>query len=313
MDKFNNMMLEWGARVTDGIQSTSELARQSLGQVDHKTELPEEYLRLRARIQALEKANARMLKVTSHFGKETYDYPTNLQETFSEVSRNFLDSINTISHAKSSQELTAALSGNHPNVVHQPKTFSHAISRAAFASSGLISGSRTEVASQQDATDRLADALEKYAVACEQIGNARIEQDHSIQNGAINGWTEANKVNIQHAIGSCKRLEEARLKLDVLKSKSKPRGGLFSPTKKGAAPDDGDVDDSGLTEEQRQKLEEEEAAFASQVQDTESEIAAVLDMPDSIKSLVELVEAQHRYHQTAADVLSKLITELTHA
>ena len=89
-----------------------------------------------------------------------------------------------LSNAGSAKEAQAALTAP-PSAKPQPKTFSHAIARASLAGSQTIS-----MATPQGSTepDPLSQGLEKYAIAQEKVGEARLEQDEAIQGKFLAGW-----------------------------------------------------------------------------------------------------------------------------
>lgn len=254
-----------------------------------------------------------MLRVTSHFSKETYDYPSDLRETFSEMSRTVLDSIHTISHATSADEVTAALSGNNISTNPNPKTLAHALSRAALDSAEMISSTRTGNYAEDDAGDRLAEALSEYAIVCKHIGEARLKQDSDITRQVHVGWDAMSHTAIRRAIDIGKKIEDARLRVDAVKTPS--RGSFFGGAKKSNTEMDGsvkenDTADSGMTESQRLEIEEEMGAFNAQVEDAQSAMKSVLLMPDSLKSLRAMVEAQQRYHAESAKYLADLLPKV---
>jgi hypothetical protein len=109
--------------------------------------------------------------------------------------------------------------------------------------------------------DPLATALEKYAIASEKVGEARLAQDAQIQSKFLSGWSTTLNTNIQFATRARKAVENSRLSLDATKANAK--GGAF--TLPGQAPRAGGDED--LSEEARAKIEQAEDEFVGQTEE----------------------------------------------
>jgi hypothetical protein len=149
-----------------------------------------------------------------------------------------------LSHASSPAEAQAALTAP-PSAKPQPKTFSHAIARAALDGSQIINRAHT------GSDDPLAIGLEKYALASEKVGEARLAQDAQIQSRFLAGWNTTVNTNLMFAIKARKNVENSRLTLDSIKAS------------KGASK--GDIDH--LSEEARAEIEQAEDEFVGQTEE----------------------------------------------
>lgn len=118
-----------------------------------------------------------------------------------------------LSHASTPAEAQAAFTAP-PSAKPQPKTFNHALARASLASSQLLSQTQSSQASE----DPLATALEKYALAEEKVGDARLSQDAQIQSRFLAGWSTTLNTNLQFAAKARKAVENSRLTLDSIKA-----------------------------------------------------------------------------------------------
>jgi hypothetical protein len=134
-----------------------------------------------------------------------------------------------------------------PAAKPQPKTFSHAIARSSLA------GSQT-LASTTAGEDPLATALEKYALASEKVGEARLAQDAQIQSRFLAGWNTTLNTNLMFAAKARKNVENARLMLDSVKAKHRTT--------------EGDLD--SLSEEARSEIEQAEDEFVGQTEEAVS-------------------------------------------
>ncbi len=197
-----------------------------------------------------------MLQVTSQYSNEAYDYPANLRESFNDLGRTVSEKVNLLSSATSPAEAQAALTAP-PSAKPQPKTFSHAVARAALNSSHMLTAEQSG-----SSEDPLATALEKYAIASEKVGEARLAQDAQIQSRFLSGWSTTLNTNIQFATRARKQVENSRLSLDATKANAK--GGAF--TLPGQARKDGHGDED-LSEEARAKIEQAEDEFVGQTEE----------------------------------------------
>jgi hypothetical protein len=147
-----------------------------------------------------------------------------------------------------------------PSAKPQPKTFNHAIARASLASSQAL---RTIEAT--GAEDPLATALEKYAIAEEKVGEARLNQDAAIQARFLAGWSTTLNTQIQFAARARKSVENSRLSLDATKAKVKGNGAFNFPGQHR----DNISDEEHLSEEARAEIEAKEDEFVAQTEEAE--------------------------------------------
>lgn len=201
----------------------------------------------------------------SQYTNEAYDYPPNLRESFNDLGRTITEKVQLLSVASSPAEASAALTAPSQGKP-QPKTFNHAIARASLASSQLIQQNNT--GSTDD--DPFAASLEKYALAQEKIGNARLAQDAQIQSRFLAGWSTTMNTTIASATRARKGVESARLTLDATKAKAKS-----SAMPRGMNPD---VEDIQLSEEVRTDIERKEDDFVAQTEEAEGVLKNVSDL-----------------------------------
>lgn len=161
-----------------------------------------------------------------------------------------------LSSATSPAEAQAALTAP-PSAKPQPKTFSHAVARAALNSSHVLSGENAGAGE-----DPLATALEKFAIASEKVGEARLAQDAQIQSRFLAGWSTTLNTNIMFATRARKNVENARLGLDATKANVK-NPGFTLPGQPGRK----DGMEEELSEEARAKIEQAEDEFVGQTEE----------------------------------------------
>ncbi|GAA5943933.1 uncharacterized protein JCM15063_006551 [Sporobolomyces koalae] len=147
----------------------SQTVKERTGQTveDDITELPQEYLDLERRVDGLKHAHQQLYKVVKAY-ETNYDYPIQINESAQEIGGSLAHNL--------SAWAAAATKGTHlptPAVAEKPsevqKTLPHALSRAAASGAASVG------------PGRLANTLKTYAVAQDNIGNARNHQDEEIQ------------------------------------------------------------------------------------------------------------------------------------
>ena len=236
-----------------------------------------------------------MLAVTNQYSNEPYDYPPNIKETFTDLGRTVSEKVTLLSSAASPAEAQAALTAP-PTAKPQPKTFSHAIARASLASSQTLHQQHTAAGE-----DPLATALEKYALAQERVGEARLAQDAQIQSRFLAGWNTTLNTNLMFATRARKNVEKARLNLDSVKARVK--GNTW---KLGAQKDGQHHEEPELSPQAQEEIERAEDEFVTQTEEAVGVMKNVLDTPEPLRNLAELIAAQMEYHKKAYEILSEL-------
>jgi hypothetical protein len=193
---------------------------------------------------------------SSQYANEAYDYPANIRESVTDLGRTVSEKVNLLSNATSPAEAQAALVAP-PSAKPQPKTFSHAVARTALNASHMLTSEQTG-----SSEDPLATGLEKYAIASEKLGEARLAQDAQIQSRFLAGWSTTQKTNIQFATRARKAVENSRLSLDATQASA--QGPAFSLPGQAGRKDGSDED---LSEEARAKIEQAEDEFVGQTEE----------------------------------------------
>lgn len=242
--------------ITDAAPSGLHRAREASGCVEEGAQHHAPgYVRRLAPISAAP-ACLTALSGRSQYSNEAYDYPTNIRESFNDLGRTVSEKVQLLSSATSPAEAQAALTAP-PSAKPQPKTFSHAVARAALNSSHVLQHEHSGAGE-----DPLATALEKFAIASEKVGEARLAQDAQIQSRFLAGWSTTLNTNIMFATRARKAVENARLSLDATKAASK--GGAFHlPGQTGRK----DGLEEELSEEARAKIEQAEDEFVGQTEE----------------------------------------------
>jgi hypothetical protein len=123
--------------------------------------------------------------------------------------------------------------------------------------------------------DPLAAALEKYALASERVGEARLAQDAQIQSRFLAGWSTTLNTNLMFATRARRGVENSRLLLDAAKAKSKNPGWHLpgQNTAQGTAGNE-DADESSRVE-----IEQAEDEFVGQTEEAVGVMKNVCNVP----------------------------------
>lgn len=220
---------------------------------------------------------------SNQYSNEPYDYPPNIKETFSDLGRTVSEKVTLLSSATSPAEAQAALTAP-PAAKPQPKTFSHAIARASLASSQALHQAHAGAGE-----DPLATALEKYALASERVGEARLAQDNQIQRSFLAGWNTTLNTNLLFAQRARRNVERSRLTLDAAKARAKgttwklPTVGGGGGAAGAASPIRADAhDDHEISPEAQEEIEKAEDEFVTQTEEAVGVMKNVSASPSSI-------------------------------
>ncbi|PVG01250.1 hypothetical protein CPB86DRAFT_727989 [Serendipita vermifera] len=268
-------------RISKTFTSSYQATRERLGQipVEDITELPQEYKELEARVDALRQTHSNLLKIARVFESETYDYPVQIQESFMEISSNVAHNVTSFAAANLKGTNIPAPSVT-PAAKVQPKTLPHALSRAALAGSSSLGGD-----------NRAGKALKLYGNALDKIGSARLDQDHAIQERFIQPWNTTLQSTISVAMTARTAVRTSRLELDAAKQ-----------ALKNAPP--------ARQEQARLVVENAEDDLVQKTEVAITLMKTVLDNPEPLKNLNELVKAQLVFYAAAAEALSAVQGEI---
>ncbi|KAJ3796382.1 BAR domain-containing family protein [Lentinula aff. detonsa] len=277
-------------KFTKGFQSSVQATKERLGQVsqDEITELPQEYKDLEARVDALRNAHLAMLKYV--YETEAYDYPVQIQESISELSNTIGTNFQNFAATNlKGTPLSPGATAPRPHLETPHKTLPHALTRASHTASQLL------VSTPAGDSSKLGKAFALYTQANETISNARILHDEAVQDGYLHPWQTTLSTSINVAMKARQAVRTSRLELDAAKQ------GLKSAS-------------HARQEQARLEVENAEDDLVQKTEVAITLMKTVLENPEPIKNLNELVKAQLVFYSTAAEALSGVqgeIEELT--
>ncbi|KAI5121530.1 hypothetical protein M0805_002590 [Coniferiporia weirii] len=268
------------SKFAKGFNNSVQATRERLGQIapEEITELPQEYKDLEARVDALRSTHLALLKITKVYESESYDYPTQIQESITQLSTTIGYGLtNFAANSFKGTNLPAPAPVAAPPAQH--KTLPHALGRAATTAAHSLQNAGPD--------DKLAKAMTYYAGAWEKIADARVTQDGTIRTRFLQPWQQTLTNSITVAFKARQAVAASRLELDAAKQAFKTAG----PAR------------------QEQARLEVENAEDDLVQKTEVAITlmkTVLENPEPLKNLNELVKAQLAYNAAAAEALNAI-------
>jgi hypothetical protein len=149
-------------------------------------------------------------RITKVYETESYDYPTQIQESISELSTsigygitNFAATNLKGTNLPSPSPVTAPAS--------QHKTLPHALGRSATTAATSLQ------ATNAGAEDKLGKALGLYAAGWDKIASARLHQDAAIQNNFLHPWQTTLTTSVAVALKARQAVRVSRLELDAAK------------------------------------------------------------------------------------------------
>lgn len=149
-------------------------------------------------------------RITKAYETETYDYPSQVQETVTELGANIGRGVtNFAANNLKGTNLPAPSPAAAP--VPQHKTLPHALGRAATTAANVL----TQVPGGQE--DRLGQALAEYGGAWEKIANARVQHDETIALKFLLPWQQTLQTQINVAVKARQAVRVSRLELDAAK------------------------------------------------------------------------------------------------
>lgn len=266
-------------------QRTSRMVQEKMGKInsDDISQLPSEYVELAEKCNNIEKLYKNVLKVSTNYENESYDYPTNLQESFTEFGKNFSNRVSNLSKATTPAEAQAALVNPSTGEFKPPKTLYHALSRATDGSV-LTSGEQNQ--------DPLVKGLDLYSSNLNKIGNARLGQDQLIKSKFNKPLNTTLRQLISQSNNIQKKVEQKRIDYDLA------RVNLTNCSNPSKEPN------------LRVIMENAEDEFANTVEDAINILQNVLENAKPLEEFLELVKAQLAYHKLAAELLGGMIGDM---
>lgn len=283
---------EFSSEVLPFAQRQARIVQERLGKVpeDEISQLPLEYTDLAAKCNNIEQLYKNLLKVTSVYSNESYDYPGNLQESLGEMGRDWGSRVLNLSKATTPQEAQQALVNPGTGDFRPPKTLYHALLRASNPDQ-LATPQQEFSTLPQNPEDPLVKGLTIYSEGMNKIGNARLGQDQLICTKFNEPLTTTLRQLISQLNNIQKKVEQKRIDYDLA------RLNLASCTVATKEP------------QLRVVMENAEDEFANTVEDAINIMNNVLANAKPLEEFLELIKAQLAYHKLALELLGTMTTQ----
>lgn len=152
-------------------------------------------------------------RITKVYETETYDYPSAIQESITELGTTIGHGITNFAAANLKGTNLPAPEPSAPPA-QQHKTLPHALGRAATTAVTTLQ------AIPGASEDKLAKSLTAYAGAWEKIADARVVQDDAIKTQYLQPWQTTLSTSITVAMKARQAVRVSRLELDAAKQTS---------------------------------------------------------------------------------------------
>ncbi|KAJ2848326.1 BAR domain-containing protein [Coemansia brasiliensis] len=278
MDSFSkftqNVSTNWtpfANKVSKGFTQYKQLASETLGSHAEKTELPQDYVALEKRYESVRQHTQVLLRLT-----KTYASPAAQLVDMQALQTQF----STLTSRISGKQRDASDREPAAQSEKQPMSPQHEISRASL-----------DAAEKIGLEEPLGAALFKFGSIEEKVGAEKIKQDQCIQRGFVEPTSQMLESGIALAQNARKQVQAARLTLDANKAAFK-----------NARPD--------KAQEARGEVERAEDHFVTVIEEAMNLMRSVVESPQHLKCLSELVNAQLNYHKEAAALLADLAPEI---
>ncbi|KAI8886486.1 hypothetical protein K501DRAFT_309733 [Backusella circina FSU 941] len=264
-----------------GFYQVRQIAQETFGTADELTAIPQEYRDLEKRVDTLRQLYSNLLKVTKTYGTPHYDYPVPIQESVVGFTTNVVNRIRKLSAASDPIQDETTRNIQLEKVSEHPKTLAHAVGQVA-----------ADGAKDIGTGESLGTALDKYAAASDELGDARVEMDREIVERFNKPIKSTLNVSMEEVQKARRKVEVTRFSLDALKTK-------FKELKSG--------DVTGA----RQEVEKAEEEFIGAIEESTRLMRGLLDNPEPLGDLVDMAQAQLSYFKKAEELFSQLVPELT--
>ncbi|CDH15861.1 uncharacterized protein ZBAI_07648 [Zygosaccharomyces bailii ISA1307] len=192
--------------------------KETLGAVDEISKLPEQYILLEKKSDALEKTCKRMLVVSQTFEVEGYDYPPNLSESFSDWWSTGKDG--WFGGSKKSSDDDVKGKENDQIDTFMPRSFSQAISKASHECGEIYEHAQNCEKKPLDDDDdeiNLVKMFNTLSICYKNIDEGKDEMDRSIAREFNKQLEKLINEDFKEIHVLRNKVENSRLKFDTIR------------------------------------------------------------------------------------------------
>jgi hypothetical protein len=270
---FNNLMNKLNPlaeQMSRSLNQAAQWTEERLGNVEHITELPEDYKDLERRVDAIRQVHLALLRITRTFEQPTFKEPLEFQKTV----RNITAKVQTLA-------LGPDVTSRDENEEDQPKNIHQALAKVCNQGSDQIG-----------MEEPFGAALFKYATVAEKVGDLEVKMCKEATDKCVHPLQTTLHTSILNAMNARKKVSSARLRLDACKSRY----------------------NSASTPERKEALgaevEKAEDEFIAAVEEATVLMKAVVESPEPLRNLADLVAAQLAFFKDAYQLFQDLAPEI---
>ncbi|KAI9591149.1 hypothetical protein BDF19DRAFT_456133 [Syncephalis fuscata] len=269
-NQFVNKLNPLAQQMSRGLNQAVQWTEERLGNVEQLTDLPQDYKDLEHRVDAIRNLHLSMLRVTRSYAQPSFKEPQEFQETMRSVATR----VQTFAMGP---DVTATEEGG---IEDQPKNLHQAMARACNQGSDQIG-----------LEEPLGAALFKYATVSEKIGDSELKMCKEVTDKFFQPFQVTLHAGIQNAMDARKRVQGARVRLDACKTRYKA-----------TTPD--------RESQLREEVEKAEDEFVTIVEEATSVMRAVIESPEPLRNLADMVAAQLAHFKDTYELLQDLAPEI---
>ncbi|KAJ3007261.1 hypothetical protein HKX48_009232 [Thoreauomyces humboldtii] len=278
---FQEKLKPLGSQAVKGFSQIQQYAKERMGNAGDVTELPAEYRELELKVDKIRTMHENLAKISRNFTLPHYDYEPPLTDTVFDFATTVQDRATSLAAAGArAAGVNSPVQGGSKNREEIPPSLAHAFSRAAMHS-----------AEEMGTQEPIGSALKKFAAVEEKVGNARLQMDADAVTKFHQPVNKMLVMTIASAMKARKTVQSVRLTYDSCRARLKA-----------AKPEN--------VEAVRQEMEAAEDEFVAAVDDAMGKMKAVVENPEPLKNIADLVAVQLAYFKSAYDALAEVGPEL---
>lgn len=262
-------------RVSKSFTQAKQWSEEKLGTALDVTELPADYVELEKKVDAINNLHIQMVKVTKNYSASQGDI--NLPESLQGISKSLASTFQNASQAMGS---TTSPTLSSASTSAEPKTIYNAFAKTAFEGAGVLG---TE--------DSFGTVLMKFGSVEDKIGDNKSRMNQEVQNRVVSPMNATLNSSIQLAMKARRNVQALRLELDGLRSRYKN----VKPERSAQA---------------KKEIDDAEEALVLAVDESSELMRNVIDNPEPLRNIAELVAAQMDFYKESYELLADIAPEI---
>lgn len=267
--------------ITPMAKRTARLVQEKFGSIEDISELPEEYILLEKKTDALRSVYKKLLSISSTYEIESYDYPPNPTESLSDLSKTLSDKFQGLQKASTAAEAEKVLTASS-GAPALPQTLAYELSKAAKQSHDFLL--------QFGGENALSKVLLKFSDSQAKIGSKRLEQDHMIVTEFNAKLHESLDKSFKETTANRKKVDSARLNFDTLRHEVK-----VYPERQ---------------EKLQESLDNAEDELVNATTVAVQSMKKLIEPAESVNLIIIFTKIQLEYHKASVSELENLVKEL---